>query len=81
MAQPHLTPVKKLHPIKEACRARGITQKQAAARVGLHEQTLSGWVSGKTEINYNNYKLYDLLRFLKLSLNALNGVGGNSYDR
>jgi transcriptional regulator with XRE-family HTH domain len=67
---------REIHPIKAACLKKGITQKQAAAKVGLHEQTLSGWVSGKTPINYNNYQLYDLLDYLKLDLNTLTGLKG-----
>lgn len=52
--------IMKSNIIKETIKELGITQKQLAENIGVHENTVSGWARG-TEIPQMVIKLLELL--------------------
>lgn len=48
--------------IKDTCKALGITQKELACQIGVHEMTMSQWSRGVREIPLWAEKLFNLMQ-------------------
>jgi len=51
--------------IKEIAKELGMTQKQIAEYIGVHENTISAWARGTVEIPPMAIKLFELLKVEK----------------
>lgn len=51
--------------VKDTAKELGITQKQLAEYIGVHENTISGWARGTVEIPPMATKLFELLKVEK----------------
>jgi transcriptional regulator with XRE-family HTH domain len=47
--------------VKRTCKELGITQKELAERIGVHENTVSLWARGAIEMPEWSYKMMELL--------------------
>lgn len=51
--------------VKKVCKELGMTQKELAEYIGVHENTVSGWSRGTVEIPAMVIKLLELLKIEK----------------
>jgi len=49
------------NPVKETCKALGMTQKELAERIGVNKDTLGNWARGAIETPKWAITLFDLL--------------------
>jgi len=51
--------------VKKTAKDLGLTQKELAEYIGVHENTISGWARGTVEIPQMAIKLLELLKIEK----------------
>lgn len=68
-----------MNRIKELRTARKLNQSQLAHIIGIAQPTLSGWETGRTQIDYDN--LIKLANFFETTIDHLLGMPSNMTSR
>lgn len=68
-----------MNRIKELRIARKLSQSQLAQIIGIAQPTLSGWETGRTQIDYDN--LIKLANFFETTIDYLLGMSPNMSSR
>ncbi len=70
-SRPKLRVMPRTHPIKRRLLELGMSQRQFAKKLGVTEQTVSGWLNDRIYLNLDHYRTYYIMKILNVDLNYL----------